>query len=174
MKNCALSVVFVVTLTSLAAAADVYQKRASWAESMTATRRQAAQTVLRDIKLGVWHDTESLPAQALTDVLFPNDQPDLKTRDAQRRNVFRAQSHYQDGHVHGLGNEPKTVRYLFREIHFAEAGNAELKLGTDCPVKVWWNGEAVFTGAGSGVNDAQRETIRVNSRALTTRCWPRP
>lgn len=165
MQQFTILLVLIAAAMPARAADDLYQKQSSWAESMTATRRHVMQLHLKDLKPGGWHQSDALPANSLADTLFPDDRVDLQTRDDQKRHVLRPQSHWKDGHVHGLGNRPQTVRYLYREIRSATAGAEEIKLACDSPIRVWCNGEQVFSGDGTRPFQPGQETVRLNLKA---------
>lgn len=118
MRNLGVWAVLLACVAPLAQAEDVYCRRPTWAASMTAMRRGLAQVALKDIKFAEWRVSDPLPAQSLSDQPIPQDTVAPDTRDKDGRRVLRSQGHWPDGHVHGLGNRPKTLRYLYREIRF--------------------------------------------------------
>ncbi len=146
-----------------AQAADIYARQPTWAASMLATRRNLAQTPMKEIELGPWHATDPMPAESVADPVLPDDEVDLDTRvDGQR--VLHGAGHWQDGHVHGLGNRPKTVRYLFREIQVRTPGPEEIQFSSEGPFIVWVNGAKVAAGDGKRPCKPGQQTIRADLR----------
>jgi len=129
---------------------------------MVATRRAMAEAQLKDIKPGPWRVTQPLPAGSIADAVLPQDRVDRETRDSGRNRVLHDASHWGDGHVHGLNNRPKTVRYLYREVEAGAAGAEEIRFGSESPFILWVNGAKIAAGAGRRPCTPDQETVRAN------------
>jgi hypothetical protein len=124
---------------------ELYVKQPTWVASMVATRQKVAEVELKDLKLSPWMTSEPLPAQSLADAVVAEDEVDSRSKDHEGRPVLRRHERWNLGDEVGLGNRPRTVRYLYCEIHAGEAMTETARWGCDSPARVWLNGRIVYS-----------------------------
>jgi len=127
-------------------AADGYVKRASWAETMLATRVAVVQQLAsQQAELGDWSTTGPLKAGAFTDVLFPEQGVDLHAKSPDGQPLWRPHPEWTDGQVHMLDGSHRASTYLFRTVKVPAAAAVEASLGSDDGCELWLNGRKVHS-----------------------------
>ncbi len=125
---------------------DGYVKRASWAETMLATRAAVVQQLAsQQAELSDWSTTGPLQAGAFTDVLFPEQGVDLHARSPDGRPLWRPHPEWTDGQVHMLDGSHRVSTYLFRTVKVPAAAAVEASLGSDDGCELWLNGRKVHS-----------------------------
>jgi formylglycine-generating enzyme required for sulfatase activity len=121
-----------------------YERRATWAETMLASRAALAEAAPAAVQAGTWYATDCLPSQNFEDALFPEQSIDLEARDEQGQPRWQPRPQWQDGQVQGLPDGRRGATYLFRTLDTEQAVGWEISLGSDDGLAVWLNGEPLL------------------------------
>jgi len=147
--------------------AQLYAKKATWQETMIASRancdRQQEQAV---VELGPWHTTGSLDAKDFSDALFPEEGVDLAAKGPDGQPLWQQGETWQDGVVHNLpcaGNSAST--YLFRTITAKQPGALGAGLGSDDGIEVWLNGEKLLSNDVARGPGADQDRVTLELKA---------
>jgi formylglycine-generating enzyme required for sulfatase activity len=105
------------------------------------------------VKLGVWHTTGPLKAQAFSDALFPEKGVDLSTKGPAGEPLWTPRPQWRDGQPQDLpAGDGRVSTYLFRTITTDKAAQASAGLGSDDGLEVWLNGKKLLSkDVGRGV-----------------------
>jgi hypothetical protein len=121
-----------------------YERRATWAETMLASRAALAEAAPAAVQAGTWYATDCLPSQNFEDALFPEQSIDLEAQDEQGQPRWQPRPQWQDGQVQGLPDGRRGATYLFRTLDTEQAVGWEISLGSDDGLAVWLNGEPLL------------------------------
>jgi len=162
------SVWVLMLLTSGGAADDGqrYVKKATWPETMLATRgsfakpkEEAAEP--QPIELGTWFTTGQLKASRFADALFPEEGIDLDAKGPEGKPRWQQHSGWVDGRVHHLPSDGgRGPTYLFRTITSQKAVSTPAGFGSDDGLVVWLNGKQIISHdvpRGPGANQDRAE-----------------
>ncbi len=156
---------------SHAADSNVYQKRATWPETMLATRAafieaQKSPQTASPVTLGPWYATAPLPAK-FSDSLFPEKQVDLNARDERNRPLWRKHANWVDGAVHNLPGAGTSAvsTYLFRTIKAAAQVKMVAGFGSDDGIEVWLNGAKIHSLDVPRGPGADQDRVQLNLNA---------
>ena len=155
----------VIISTTLAADPPYYLKKATWQETMRASRqtlmefqvrevsRQASRLKALGIRLGPWYSIGPFhsPGKDPYGVIFgPEVETDLDKTYDNGRLKWSKRPEWKDGTVHRLSGdapsgEGKVVAdYLFRNITASQATTLPLYFGSNDGIQVWLNGQRVL------------------------------
>ncbi|HJN12309.1 MAG TPA: hypothetical protein QF564_26735, partial [Pirellulaceae bacterium] len=125
---------------------DVYVSKATWAETMLASRaRYEAWLADPDVALGPWyavgfHRRNGFPQTILTQKV------DLKATGAKGGLLWQERVDWVDGAVHALTVPiANGAVVLYRTVTTARPLRFEAEIGTDSPVEVWLNGSRLLS-----------------------------
>jgi len=134
-----------------------YVKKATWQETMLATRAKLAeQPEPAPAKLGRWFTTGPLKAKGFSDALFPEQGVDLDAKGPDHQPLWQPRPELRDGQVVNLptsGGSEST--YLFRTITVDRNTILPAGFGSDDGMAVWLNGKQILSvDAARGVGAA--------------------
>jgi hypothetical protein len=132
---------------------SLYQKEATWQQTMLACRerlaayqKELAQT-RAGVKLGPWYATKPLPAKSFADVLLSEEQVDPSAKDAEGKSIWQEHPEWRDGKVHDLHHVSRTCTYLLRTItvDVDKPVCFTSGFGSNDGLVVWLNGEKLLS-----------------------------
>jgi len=131
-------------------AASLYDARATWPETMLATRARylawgEADRAAGGPELGPWYVTPPLPLANFDEALYPEQGVDLLAKDESGQPRWVENSGYCDGQVHSLPLRDQAATYLFRTIRVDQEAALPVSLGSDDGIKVWLNGVGILS-----------------------------
>jgi len=128
-----------------AAVEECYVKKATWAETVIATRQNYQQSDTKaQLTFGPWYVTSPMAAKNFADNHFAPDQPiDLMAK--QRNRAVWSQKAFADGVVHKLPGQNAASTYLYREIAAEQAVTLAAGFGSDDGIEVWLNGKKLHS-----------------------------
>jgi len=139
-------------------AADVYVKKATWPETMIATRAKLIEDRAKQspVELGPWFTTGPLPAKEFKEALFPEKGIDLKAKGPDGKPLWQEKPEWTDGRRHDLKNTNRVTTYLTRTIKTTEATALPVGFGSDDGIEVWLNRKKILS-VDRGVGDNQEK-----------------
>jgi len=151
--------------TVLADDATSYVKKASWPETMLATRaglaRPVEKTEPQTTEMGSWFTTGQFKASHFADVFFPEEGIDLEAKGPDGKPKWEQPTVWVDGRVHGLPTDGgRGPTYLFRTVTAQQAVSVPAGFGSDDGLAVWLNGKQVIS------NDVPRGASPNQDRAV--------
>lgn len=174
-----------VPLSARAAEGDppYYQPRASWVETLIASRESLADQEARERaapadpsapQLGPWYVAGPFTAPegqtAYATVFAPEPASEGQTADIEAKlpdgaGLWRAGEAWPDGVVNNLQAGSQATTYLVRRIDLADAAELTLYLGSDDGLTVWWNGVRVLGQDVPRVAAPNQASVAVPARA---------
>ncbi len=146
--------------------ADAYVKKASWAETMLATRAAVIQRLAaQQLEVGVWHTTGPLRSNAFSEPLFPEQAVDLRAKSPGGQSLWRPRPEWTDGRVHMLDGSYRASTYLFRTVNVPAAMSVEASLGSDDGCELWLNGQKVHSHDVPRGPGPDQDRLRLNLQA---------
>ncbi|MBN1417666.1 MAG: hypothetical protein JXP34_02760, partial [Planctomycetes bacterium] len=155
-----------------AAAADPFVKKATWEETMIASRaRFVAGAEEAPLALGPWWMTGPWPVRGFDDALFPEQGIDLAAKGKDGRPLWQVRLDLPDGQVHMLPNGGRETTYLFRTITARRASKVEAGLGSDDGLELFLNGRKILSrnvlrGPGADQDHAVLDLVAGENRLL--------
>lgn len=145
-----LALFFLVGLWPLPVAADSgqagYVKRASWAETMLATRAAVARELASSPRrMGPWYTSGPLASSRFSEALFPEQGVDLQAKKPDGQPRWQPRLEWVDGVVHMLPGSTRASTYLFRTITVPEAVSVTASLGSDDGCELWLNDQKLLS-----------------------------
>jgi formylglycine-generating enzyme required for sulfatase activity len=125
---------------------DCYVKKATWVETILATRAAVSQQAAQGpVELGPWHATRPLPARSFSEALFPEQGVDLQAKSADGKPLWQEHKEWVDGQVYMLEGGGRASSYLFRVVKATQAVSLEAGLGSDDGLEIWLNGKKLLS-----------------------------
>ncbi|MBE0534438.1 MAG: SUMF1/EgtB/PvdO family nonheme iron enzyme [Phycisphaerae bacterium] len=122
---------------------ESYVKKATWAETVIATRQNYQQSDEKAaLTFGPWYVTAPLSGN-FGDTHFAPEAIDLAAKD-KNRSVW-SQKPFADGVVHRLAGRDGASTYLYRMITAEQATTIQAGLGSDDGIEAWLNGKKVHS-----------------------------
>lgn len=126
--------------------ADAYVKRATWAETMLATRAAVRPSLASpQLELGAWHTSGPLTVSRFSEALFPEQGVDLRAQSPEGRPLWQPRPEWSDGVVHMLDGSSRVSTYLFRTLTAAASISVAASLGSDDGCELWLNGQKLLS-----------------------------
>ena len=140
-----LAVLFVNSLL-YADVSGVYEKKATWAETMVATRDNYQQSQDEtSVSFGSWYYTKPMKGSNFKQThISPDKAVDLKAKNKAGKRLW-AKKDFADGSVHSIKGITSGSTYLYRVITAKKSTVIETSLGSDDGIEVWLNGKKVHS-----------------------------
>ncbi|MCX7045825.1 MAG: SUMF1/EgtB/PvdO family nonheme iron enzyme, partial [Candidatus Sumerlaeota bacterium] len=133
-------------ISSGAGADGLYIKKASWPETMIATREKVAEWKKQNsLQMTPWYAAEPQKAPKFTDSFFPEKGVELNGKDAKGQPLWKVNTEMVDGQVHNLNGFDRCATYLFRTITASEPRKLNAGFGSDDGIEVWLNGQKILS-----------------------------
>ncbi|MHC4253381.1 MAG: TolB family protein, partial [Planctomycetota bacterium] len=169
-----------VSFAGAALAADdarkLYTKRATWQETMLATRERLVRSLDKDSSSrapspGQWYATRPLKAPKFETKHFPLDGIDLLAKGPGGKPLWQMRPGYSDGAVHSLPLGDRSSTYLFRTVTASAPAKVTANLGSDDGLEIWLNDKKVLSrnvarGAGPDQDRAELDLKKGENRLL--------
>jgi len=127
-------------------ASQIYAKKATWAETMVATRANYSQWCGQTgVSCGPWYTTGPLKAKGFGDALFPEKGVDLNAKAKKGQTLWKKGGEWPDGQVHMLTAPDSASTYLYRTITVPNAMKVKGSFGSDDGIEVWLNGKKIHS-----------------------------
>ena len=146
-----LALVLACLLSAPAATAeDFYAKKASFADTVAATRaafvagEKAGTVKPTEVRFGPWYTTGWLKSKGFGDALFPEKGVDLAAKRKNGKPKWTMQAGLADGKVHMIPGKDGGSTYLYREIHSKNAAAVPVGFGSDDGLAVFLNGKQIL------------------------------
>lgn len=146
----AVSTLLVPLFAHAAGADDLYVKKATFPETVAATRAAfvAAETAgeIRptEVRFGPWYTTGWMKSDGFADALFPEKGVDLEAKKENGEPKWTLRADLADGAVHMFSGGDGGPTYLFRTIESKNAEAVPVGFGSDDGLAVFLNGERIL------------------------------
>ena len=111
----------------------------------TATASSNLLAATSQVKLGPWHTSGPLKAQAFADGFFPEKGIDLAAKAADGKALWTAHPEWSDGKAQELPADGRVSTYLFRTLTVEKPAQASVSLGSDDGLEVWLNAKKLLS-----------------------------
>lgn len=139
-----------------------------WRTGQTAEPGNSESASPPDLKLSDWHHAGPFPAanlnQAFEQAFAPEKAVDLKATYLGGSVQWTPQPTWKDNTVHNTLTGDNSANYLFRTIEALEEQAVTLHLGRDDGIRVFLNGENVFSNLAPGAAAANQDSVQVTLR----------
>ena len=145
------TLVLTTFLSPVAFAGSLYEKKATWPETMAAGQAKYnqmvadGQIIVSAVKLGPWYLADWIKTGSFDAAGFPEKGVDLNAKDQNGKPVWTKADQFADGQVHELPGKGQNnvATYLYREIDSPIAQELPVGFGSDDGLQVWLNGESI-------------------------------
>ena len=126
---------------------EIYAKRATWQETMLATRANlAAQPKSAPVELSPWYTTGPLKVAGFSEVMFPEKGIDLQAKGPDGRPLWQQNPGLIDGAVQDLPSSGASdSTYLYRTLTVKQAMKLPAGFSSDDGLEVWLNGKKLIS-----------------------------
>jgi len=134
-----------ISVSAVSLAAELYEKRATWPETMAAARARwhEEQAKPKPLALGPWFATGPLDSQKFDQAFFPEQGIDLAAKGPDGKPLWQQHPEWGDGRVHDLPGSNRVATYLTRTIAAEQPTAIPAGFGSDDGLAVWLNGKQI-------------------------------
>lgn len=148
------SMLVLILLSSTASAGSLYEKKATWPETMAAAQATYNQMVVdgqiknSGVTLGPWYSAGWMKTADIDAPGFPEENLaggiDLGAKRDDGQAAWTVMLQFVDGQIHKLDGNDGGSSYLYREIDSPIDQELSVGFGSDDGLKVWLNGELLL------------------------------